>query len=113
MLFLATLLTAPTLLVSAIFAGPESGSDFISVQNVENVDSYESNFATAPTALLPVEDLLAMPVITTQNTTQLDRDLASSEHPMIPLPSSAWVGIVLLAGVTVYVTRQQRTVRFH
>lgn len=63
------------------------------------------------TMFLNVNDVLAVPSFSGSLTVNVDSDLDSREHPMIPLPSSFWVAIVMLCGVAMHAARSQRTSR--
>lgn len=67
---------------------------------------------TAHAGLLDVNPLLAPPRFADALTTVVvDPDLGTREHPMIPLPSSVWAGLLMVGGIAIYAARQQRALR--
>ena len=68
-----------------------------------------TDFPTDLVALSDVNQLLAAPAYADRSPGLVDPNLATTEHPMIPLPSSLWVGLILMGGVALYAARQQRT----
>ena len=90
------------------WAGPENGQDLLNSSPTGNV-SESANSALTLASPHGVDELLAVPAFADQS--NVDSELSSAEHPMIPLPPTAIVGLIMLGGIAVRVIRPQRASR--
>jgi hypothetical protein len=92
-------------------AGPESGQQFLAETLPQSAITAQEMSVATPFSAETVDSLLVVPDAFQQSSLASDTDLASAEHPMIPLPSHALAAFVMLGAVASYVLRVQRPIR--
>lgn len=93
-------------MASTSWAGPVNGQELLSTTVSGNV---AGQVAPASASLAEVDELLAVPAFA--DSSSVGHELDSAEHPMIPLPPAAIVGLVMLGGIAVRVIRPQKACR--